>query len=257
MTFTVHQGGRLIGTADLDPDLLSARLIAGKAAYRATTGSPVSGYRERLALRMGYDSLLVSRAVPDQPMQARKKRPGTATVTRVRDDLDVPVTFRFSDTASIRYNTRHCTAETDAWIAARVAEAVPALTPVRADETRQQLMLDRIVRQTLTVSSPLTRERNRLTATLAPIYDEIAEILSVDRCQGWYLLHPDTGLRIDISSLERSRSVALSAYRSHLIKTGQHTLLTVSEEPKPSSLSITRYRPEADPEAEQDEIDGD
>lgn len=236
-------GKRRAGTADVDPDLVAARVVAGKAAYRAGVSQRggIALTHEALLLRLAVDQVVVSHANPDKPMQARKLAPGKQAVTRIGDDrVDVPARFRFSESPSVRFDTKRATSETLEWIEAEVSARCP-LPPKPPKGASPELLFDRVVRFRHDRTTPLTAERNRTTNELLPVFSEIASVLGVDMAEPWSLMHRPSGLVVRFGGLELSRASALSRYRRHLVKTGQDALLVCEEVPVPARLDIRPY----------------
>ena len=247
---------RAIGTADLDPDLVAQRIVAGKAAYRVDTTRPeIASYRDRLRDRMVLGEVLVTHADPKRPLQARKHKTDRTIITRVRDGVTPPISLRYADVPPVRYVSDRADYETRQWIESQVRERVPVILPAADSERRLQWMLDRYVSIRATKTRPLTRWRNNLTAELDAVYAEIAAALDIDNFTRWFLVHRDTGMQIRVCSTERSEAEQFRLLRRRLIERKQTNQLDIIEEPGRVVLSITKRTPTG--EDEQDEIDGD
>lgn len=238
----VHQGKRLIGTCDIDMDLIQARLIAGKAQYRASLSnkSGIAVYHEHLLRTMVVDQLIINRDDPDAPMQVRKTRPGKVRKTRLTLEAvnNVPATFLKLSAPSVTYKSERMDASAQQWIKEQVEAACPIPSKPHVSVTPEATFKRIIVfRNTCTVP---TKDRMRgLTDQLAPEFAVIADALSVDPGETWVMQHRDTGLIIN--HRPPVLRPALSAYRRAMIEAGRESMLERYEDQEPSRLDIRPY----------------
>lgn len=242
--FDVHQGGRLIGHADLDLDTVVARIIAGKAVYAVTprTGETtgISGFHRALLNAMAFNQVIVDHTDEDRPMQVKKLGHRKSTARRVSEEAaaSIPARFTVVSTPSIRYNTKKLTPDHLAYITEQRDLATGAALPKPHVSVPAERLFSRIIRYRNERTAPLKAQRDHLTAKLNPEYDAIAEALSLDLSERWTLRHHDSGLVIDVGGTTATRSEALSAYRKHLTKSHANDLLVTEEIALPPKLDI-------------------
>lgn len=246
----VIQYGVVVGTADIDMDLVRARLITGKAVWRAgkSNSQGITTYHDHLLRKMVVGQIIVDHTDPDAPMQARKLGPGKMPTIRVLDENAVPDDFIRVSKPSVRYDSGGMSTSGQAWVKERVSEMCPIPSAPHVSVS-PEAAFKRIVVFNTTRSAPLTAEQKRLTAELTPEYGAIITALSINSTEPWVMKHRETGLVIRHRG--PSRSPALSAYRKHLVDTGQNALLVREEESVPSRLDIRRYIPDENAEAER------
>lgn len=236
--FDVHIGSRLVGHADLDIDAVTERMILGKAVYAASPAKTTAVYRDQLATSMGLGDRVVSFALPDRPIVATKhNRP--QKITRVRPEVEVPTYLRFHDHSPVHYDIDRVDADLKDWTRRQVVARAKAPHPPRRGYSCERL-LDTVVTHEVSAYPALRTARDEATSALRPVYSEIAEALDIDRFTQWTLTHVDSGLRVTVKSIERTRSAQMAALRERLMKTGDLAKLTVTETPGHPRISLKR-----------------